>query len=235
MTRTSFLAVAAFCIASSAAMADPPASPTPPGVSPQWLDTIQRDIRAREYRFSATDDGAFSAPNRARDLRGRVAAGGIQVTSRTKGAQAFALELRLARMGREGSLAEVPPGEAALRGERVEIRRAGLSNRGVVQQRRARARAGLDARCAADGRRRTAASRSCSSSRPPARCGRFSVRRTAASCSSTEPVRADCFYGELVARDAKGVELASRLAVATATFRSGSATRARCIRSRSTR
>jgi len=124
-------AVVAIGFLASAPLSDSPESGSaktslPAGVSQSWLDAVTRDIAAREYRFSATPDGAFSAPNRAMDLRSRVAADGVRVVSRTKGSEAFALELRLARAGREGSLAEVPAGTAALRDQRVEILRRDL-------------------------------------------------------------------------------------------------------------
>src|SRR5258705_1286480 len=126
MTRYSLLAVTSLWLLTLPALADTPAGKAPPGVSPTWLDAVKRDIEAREYHFSPTDDGALSAPNRARDLRSPVGAEGVEVGSRTNGEQAFKLELRLARIGREGALADVPAGEGKLRGERAQIHRVGL-------------------------------------------------------------------------------------------------------------
>jgi hypothetical protein len=125
MTRTSLVALAFLWLAAPAAVAETPAAVAPSDVPPGWLAAVQRDIAAREYAFSAAGEGAFSAPNRAKDLRSRVAAEGVSVVSRTAGDQAFHIELYLARAGREGSLADVPAGIAELRGARVEIRREG--------------------------------------------------------------------------------------------------------------
>src|SRR5262249_30345460 len=120
MTRILIPAVTALCLATFAARAD-----TPPGVRPDWLEAVKRDIAAREYRFSAHPDGSFSAPNRAQDLRTRVVGGGVQVVSRTKNDSTWKLELRLARAGREGALADVPAGDVSLDGARAEIHREG--------------------------------------------------------------------------------------------------------------
>ena len=129
MKRTTILAVVSSLVLGSVALADPPAKPKPlpPGVTQGWLDAARREIDAREYRFSPTDDGALSAPNRAKDLRSRIAADGVEVVPRSAAADApWKLHLTLARMGLDGSLALVPPGKAELRGERAEIHRGGL-------------------------------------------------------------------------------------------------------------
>ncbi len=213
MTRYSLLAVTSLWLLTSAALADAPADSTPPGVTQSWLDAVKRDINAREYQFSAAVDGAYSAPNRALDLRSRVAAAGVRVVSRTKGEEAFKLELRLARAGREGSLADMPAGKAELRGERVEIRRVGLQlvewytndARGLEQGFTITARpAGDDS----SGRPFVLELASGGSLRPIQRPqdGRI-VFVDAAGASRL-------FYGGLVARDATGKELESRLAVA---------------------
>jgi hypothetical protein len=174
---------------------------------------VKRDIGAREYRFSPTPDGAFSAPNRAKDLRSRVAAGGVRVTSRTLGDQGWKLELRLARFGRDQSLADVPEGRVALRGERVEIERLGSQlsewytndERGLEQGWTIASRpAGTG-----DGGGPLVLELSSSGSLRPLlrpQDGRIVF------VDGTGAGR--LFYGELVARDAKGVQLESRLAVA---------------------
>ena len=119
------LAFAALLALTSTALADGPAEKLPPGVTPGWLDAAKRSIAASEYRFAPAGEGAFSAPNRAGDLRARVAERGVEVESRTRGAAAFRLELGLVRAGRDGALADVPAGVAELNGDRVEIRRPG--------------------------------------------------------------------------------------------------------------
>ena len=83
------------------------------------------DLAASEYRFAPVGEGAFAAPNRAGDLRARVAGRGVEVESRTSGAAAFRLELGLVRAGRDGALADVTAGVAELSGDHVEIRRPG--------------------------------------------------------------------------------------------------------------
>ncbi|MFI5316756.1 MAG: FG-GAP-like repeat-containing protein [Myxococcota bacterium] len=213
MTRTSLLAVTSLCLLGSAALADPPAAPPPPGVSQGWLDAVRKDIAAREYHFTATGDGAFSAPNRAKDLRSRVAAAGVQVVSRTQGEQAFKLDLRLARLGRGESLREVPAGAAQLRGERVEIHRVGLElvewyandERGLEQGWTIAAR---PAEGDASGHPFVLELASDGSLRPIQRPqdGRIVF------VDGTGAGR--LFYGDLVARDANGVELDSALSVA---------------------
>jgi hypothetical protein len=126
MTRNRLLSVAVLVLVPLFARAEPPARPLPAGVSQSWLDAVKRDIDAREYGFSPAGDGAFSAPNRAQDLRSRVGGAGVAVVSRTLGEAAFKLELRLARFGREQALVEVPAGVTALGADRVEIHRDGL-------------------------------------------------------------------------------------------------------------
>ncbi|HTO68849.1 MAG TPA: FG-GAP-like repeat-containing protein [Myxococcota bacterium] len=129
MSRHTTLAFLALCLLTSFALADSPApapappKKLPPGVTQAWLDAAKQSIDAGEYRFAKAGRGAFSAPNRAQDLRARIANGGVEVTSRTQGAKAFDLRLRLARAGRDGALRDVPAGGARLDGERVEIRR----------------------------------------------------------------------------------------------------------------
>src|SRR5262245_37497120 len=119
------LAFAALLALTSPARADGPAAKLPAGVTPEWLDAAAKSIAAGEYRFAPADGGAFSAPNRARDLRARVAGRGVGVESRSRGAAEVRLELPLLRAGRDGALADVPAGVAELRGERVEIHRPG--------------------------------------------------------------------------------------------------------------
>ncbi|HKC50816.1 MAG TPA: FG-GAP-like repeat-containing protein, partial [Myxococcota bacterium] len=213
MTRYSLLAVTSLWLLTLPAFADTPAGKAPPGVSQTWLGAVKRDIEAREYHFSPTDDGALSAPNRARDLRSRVGAAGVEVVSRTKGEQAFKLELRLARIGREGALADVPAGEVKLRGERAEIHRVGLQlvewyandERGLEQGWTIAARPAEDV---ANGRPFVLELASTGSLRPTRRPqdGRIVF------VDGTGAGR--LFYGELVASDANGAQLESRLAVA---------------------
>ncbi len=95
-------------------------------VPPAWLESALEEIRRQEYGFSRTDDGAFSAPNRAHDLRSRITDGVVEVTSRTGGPDAWRLTLRLEAFGREGSLRSPGEGDVQAEGARVEIHRGDL-------------------------------------------------------------------------------------------------------------
>jgi hypothetical protein len=110
---------------------DATGSPTAGAPPADWTSAVGREIRESEYRFSAREDGAWSAPNRAHDLRTRIAPAGIEVTSRTRGADAddggWLLALSLAGYGREGSLAAVEPAVLDVSDNRAELRRGGLS------------------------------------------------------------------------------------------------------------
>ena len=57
-------------------------------VSPSvdWTSRASEEIQRSEYFFSRQDDGSFAAPNRAHDLRVRLDASALRVSSRTKGA-----------------------------------------------------------------------------------------------------------------------------------------------------
>src|SRR6516162_3906590 len=124
MSKHLVLGALSLLLLSGLAFADPPAKPLPKGVTPAWLEAARKAIDAGEYRFTAQAGGAWSAPNRANDLRARVAGHGIEVVSRTDGSS-FKLDLQLERFGRDGALQIVSPGETAQKGDRLEIRRTG--------------------------------------------------------------------------------------------------------------
>ncbi|MFQ5719753.1 MAG: FG-GAP-like repeat-containing protein [Acidobacteriota bacterium] len=107
------------------------APPVPAG----WLHDVSREIRRLEYRFSDRGDGSWSAPNRAQGLRTTIRESGLEVVSRTRGAEAFRLTLRLTGFGREGVLS--PPGSAGIvhDGERIELRYARLTEWYVNERR----------------------------------------------------------------------------------------------------
>jgi hypothetical protein len=90
-----------------------------------WIGEVTRHIRDTEYEFSL-QDGAWSAPNRAHDLRSRLSAGGLELEERTGGAEAWTLALRLTRFGREGHWHDAEPAEAQGQGNRLELHRAGI-------------------------------------------------------------------------------------------------------------
>src|SRR5262245_32044339 len=67
-------------------------------VPDSWLARVSQDIRGEEYRYSPLGIGAFSAPNRAQELRLRVSTNGIEVFPRSVSADGerapWRLELR---------------------------------------------------------------------------------------------------------------------------------------------
>lgn len=96
-------------------------------VSPsEWLDTAIKDIRAREYHFSASDGNTWSAPNRAQNLRIQVDQNGIMITPRTLDPVPWEVGLRLSAYGRDGSPAKALPVSPIAAGKRIEFRRPAL-------------------------------------------------------------------------------------------------------------
>ncbi len=96
--------------------------PLPPG----WLGAVSEEIRRSEYRFSDAGAGAWSAPNRAHDLRTRISDAGIEVVSRTEGAAAWRLSLRLLAFGRDGTMRPAAPALPDADGNRASLRRDDL-------------------------------------------------------------------------------------------------------------
>jgi hypothetical protein len=90
---------------------------------------VAENLRAAEYRFSPSAEGAWTAPNRAQGLRGVIDAGGLRVQPRRPGAGAWSVDLRLSALGRPGAMKPVDPSWPALRETRVEI----LRGRGLVE------------------------------------------------------------------------------------------------------
>jgi hypothetical protein len=97
--------------------------------SEDWLARALEGIERSEYRFTEAD-AAFSAPNRAHDLRVTLGERGLSVASRTRGEEAWALALRLAAFGRGGRLTAAEDFAPVAADERVEYRRADL---GIVE------------------------------------------------------------------------------------------------------
>jgi hypothetical protein len=107
----------------------PVAARTPHTPRGEWLIEIARAIERSEYAFSPLEDGSWSAPNRAQNLRARLSAAGLEIGRRsielTPGADRR-FRLRLLRYGREGALADVDRVPPAVSGNRVELRRPAL-------------------------------------------------------------------------------------------------------------
>ncbi len=96
-----------------------------------WVSRITDEIRQSEYRFSPREQGRWSAPNRAHNLRTSVGVGGVEVVNRTGGTGidegGWRLQLSLTSFGREGTMARVSPAIPSVRDDRVELNRPGLS------------------------------------------------------------------------------------------------------------
>ena len=110
-----------------AVLATPPAA-TAGKASPEdgWLAQVQEDIRRQEYAVSVTTGGHLSAPNRAHDLRTQVDGRGFRVVSRTRGAAAFDVTVRLRALGRDAGMQPVAgEGQTVSREARLEILRDG--------------------------------------------------------------------------------------------------------------
>ena len=77
-----------------------------------WQSSVTNEIARSEYRFSARDDGAVSAPNRAHDLRSVVTPRGLELTARVEGESRLKMTLSLRGVGRGKRL--VPFGAGTL-------------------------------------------------------------------------------------------------------------------------
>ena len=101
---------------------------TPDGAIPSsWLEQVTEQIRTSEYHFSWTEDGRLSAPNRAEDLRTFLDGLGFEVESRTAGSDRFRLRMELTSVGRPGGMVPAAGGVPAADEGRAEIRRPGLT------------------------------------------------------------------------------------------------------------
>ncbi len=105
--------------------AEPPAAPE------AWLAQVEQQIEASEYHFSLQEDGAWTAPNRAHDLRTSVTAAGVMVTSRRHGSElsngGWSLSLTLTAWGRDGEMRSLESAAPDAHDNRVEIVRGELA------------------------------------------------------------------------------------------------------------
>ncbi len=100
-----------------------------PDIPEGWLSVVTANIRRSEYHFSPAGDGAWSAPNRAHDLRAEVGEESLRLTRRTvdpSDPRAWELTLRLSRFGREDRMEAPGPARLVVVGNRAEIRRDGV-------------------------------------------------------------------------------------------------------------
>ena len=104
--------------------ADPPSD---------WWQAVQEDIQRSEYHVSWQENthlpnvsAAFSAPNRAHNLRTYFTSEGIRVVPRTGDATAWQWGLTLTGYGYTGQLQTSEAAELVKDGNRMEYHRAGL-------------------------------------------------------------------------------------------------------------
>ncbi|HEX6853300.1 MAG TPA: FG-GAP-like repeat-containing protein [Candidatus Polarisedimenticolaceae bacterium] len=97
---------------------------------PGWLAKASAEVAAAEYRFAADEAGAACAPNRAHDLRARVAGDGISIESRTRGADpregGWRLTLGGLAWGRGEHFGPAERGAVTSEGNRAAIVRMGI-------------------------------------------------------------------------------------------------------------
>ncbi|NRA00197.1 MAG: FG-GAP repeat protein, partial [Myxococcales bacterium] len=101
-------------------------APLPEGASRDGWGGVQRGISAAEYRASENERG-LQAPNRAHDLRTWFEATGIRVHDRGATGGDSLVDLSLAGIGRAAALQPVEPGVVRHAGARVEIERPGVT------------------------------------------------------------------------------------------------------------
>jgi len=88
-----------------------------------WLAAARTRAEREEYAFRPAARGAWSAPNRAQDLRATIDAGGVRVASRrafVREEPAWELALELVAFGREGAAAAL--GTPVVAGDAAEVR-----------------------------------------------------------------------------------------------------------------
>jgi hypothetical protein len=107
-------------------------SSTPgPGVPSAWYTDVTAGIDRSEYEFSPADQTAWSAPNRAHDLRTTVDNSGIEIVSRSRGDRSeeggWSLRLSLSALGRGPTIGPVGAATLSARANAAELRRAALS------------------------------------------------------------------------------------------------------------
>jgi hypothetical protein len=98
------------------------------GVPDTWLEQVECELRAGEYRFSSLATELFSAPNRAQGLRSRVSLSGLEAFPRGFDAS------ERARHGNSGSkrLAWLLPSQTMVAGPLVYIDQLFTPASGVV-------------------------------------------------------------------------------------------------------
>jgi hypothetical protein len=121
------LAVAALAAAGDLRGGSTEEGRTSQGPPAGWIERVTERIAQAEYEFSPAGAGAWTAPNRAHDLRARLGEGGLELTSRTRGEAAWRLTLDAALFGREGALEPAGRSRIEAAGSRAELRRDGFT------------------------------------------------------------------------------------------------------------
>ena len=105
----------------------------PPGVSQSWWAKVQENIRRSEYKISwqektclADLKSAYQAPNRAQDLRTYFTPTGIRVVRRTESSPSWQWGVSLSGYGYAGDLKRVAAAKLAVSGNRIEYQRGGV-------------------------------------------------------------------------------------------------------------
>jgi hypothetical protein len=124
--RTRLALAGASCLAGWLALATVPAATDSPA---DWYTNVVENLHRAEYEYSPVAHGAWSAPNRAHDLRSFISPDGLHLTPRRSVMRSWEFELRLVGFGRSGALDDTgaPVGPLAVAGNRVEIARAMLT------------------------------------------------------------------------------------------------------------
>src|ERR1041385_6860411 len=129
MPRASLLWTTAIATALTLTVPSAPASSGGSKTAPaSWLERARTIAELSEYRFSATPDDGFSAPNRAQGLRLRADTDGVRITPR-RDDRGWDLGMALRGFGREGAMRSAGRATVQASGATVEQRRreAGLT------------------------------------------------------------------------------------------------------------
>jgi hypothetical protein len=131
MPRDALIAVAALVAAWQVSTPSPAAGEArAPGARKDWISSVREEIRRSEYLFSPAGGNAWSAPNRAHDLRSRFGESGLEIRSRAgegPGGSGWTFTLRLSGYGREGAVGPVGPATPVVSGNRLKFHRESLS------------------------------------------------------------------------------------------------------------
>jgi len=176
-------------------------APLPQGASRDWWGAVQQGIAAAEYRASENGHG-LQAPNRAHRLLAHFGPKGIRLHDRAATGGPELASLSLVAAGRGAALEPVEAGTVTQAGQRVEIRRPGIvewyenTPKGLEQ--------GFTVAARTQGEGSLVLELSVESAR---------ARLIGNSIELASDTGRRLNYGKLIAKDAKGIILASRLEV----------------------